>query len=96
MYELTFINEYNESFKITQNSNFKMNYLDGFYSSSASISTTKVGRKAGTKFASKTVDEKNLGVYFYIMKDVEKNIFLELWKKLAGYKIISYIWHLKI
>lgn len=73
MYELTFINEYNESFKITQNSNFKMNYLDGFYSSSASISTTKVGRKAGTKFASKTVDEKNLGVYFYIMKDVENN-----------------------
>ncbi len=25
------------------------------------------------------------------MKSVEKNIFIELWKKLAGYKIISYI-----
>lgn len=73
MYELTFTNEYNESYTITQNNNFRMQYLDGFYSSSASISTTKVGRKAGTKFASRTVDERNLGIYFYIMRDVEVN-----------------------
>lgn len=73
MYKLTIVNSSNKSYTITQKNDIKMDYLDGFYSSSATISTTKIGLRDGALVTGRTADKRNLGIYFYIESNVLDN-----------------------
>lgn len=90
MYKLRFVNEYGKSYTLTQNDKLIVTLLDGFYSSNASINTNKIGVQPGERLASRSVNKRNIGIYFNILKDVIKtrkelyNIFI------AGAKVTCY------
>lgn len=72
MYKLRFENEYGKSYTFTENDKVVITLLDGFYSSSATVNTSKVGTLPGERLASKSTNKRNLGIYFNILKDVIK------------------------
>ena len=73
MYRLVVENERGDTLTLTGNRNYAIDYLDGFYSSAAAISTAKVGVKDGEKVSARTVNKKNIGIYLKILQDVTNN-----------------------
>lgn len=90
MYKLKIVNEYGKSYTLTQNDKLNITLLDGFYSSSATINTSKVGVKPGERLASRSTNKRNIGIYFDILTDVMKirkemyNVFI------SGAKVTCY------
>lgn len=73
MYKLTIVNSSNKRYTMTQRNDIKMEYLDGFYSSTATVSTSKIGLKDGALVTAKTANNRNLGLYFYIQSNELEN-----------------------
>lgn len=73
MYRLVVENERGDRMTLTGNRNYAIDYLDGFYSSKAAISTAKVGVRDGEKVSARTVNKKNIGIYLKILQDVTNN-----------------------
>ena len=73
MYRLVVENERGDTMTLTGNRNYAIDYLDGFYSSLAEISTAKIGVRDGEKISSRTINKKNIGIYLKILQDVTNN-----------------------
>ena len=90
MYKLRIVNEYGKEYVLTQNDKLIVTLLDGFYSSSATINTSKVGTQPGERLASRSTNKRNIGIYFNILRDVMKtrkelyNVFV------SGSKVTCY------
>lgn len=81
-YGLIIENEDNNHMIITNDDDFAIEYLDGFYSLGATLSTVKIGTRDGEKISARSVNKRNLGIYLYIKKNVSEN-------RLSLYKIFK-------
>ena len=73
MYRLIVENERGDRMALTGNKNYAIDYLDGFYSSKAAISTAKIGTRDGEKISARTINKKDIGIYLNILQDVTNN-----------------------
>lgn len=72
-YGLVVTNEDDDFMILSDNDDFSIEYLDGFYSLGATISTTKIGTVDGEKLSARSVNKRNIGIYLYIKKNVSQN-----------------------
>jgi len=81
-YGLIIENEEDNHMILTNDDDFAIEYLDGFYSLGATLSTVKIGTRDGEKLSARSVNKRNIGIYLYIKKNVSEN-------RLSLYKIFK-------